>query len=94
MLFSLVYVFGGDQSSQPIDLLHGGYTLRLELVTTGQTPSTARSTMDAGAALSAGRIDVDSVFSQVPRAAGAASKKTRTAAKRAAPRPAARRRAK
>ena len=87
VLFSLIYEFGSDQSSQPIDLPYGGYTLRLELLTTGQRPSTAR---DAGAALTTGRIDLDNAFSQVPRASGAASK-SKSAAKRTASRPAARR---
>jgi hypothetical protein len=83
VLFAVIYQFGSDQSTQPIDLLHGGYAVRLELITTGQTPATAR-TMDAGAALTAGRIDSGSAFSQVP--------KTRTTAKRTGTRSAARRR--
>ena len=83
MLFGVIYEFGSDQSTQPIDLLHGGYAVRLELITTGQTPAPAR-TMDAGAALTAGRIDSGSAFSQVP--------KTRTGAKRTGTRSAARRR--
>ena len=90
VLFSLTYEFGSDQGSQSIELLHGGYTLRLELVTTGQMPSTARAT---GAALTTGRIHTDSAFSQVPRPSGAASK-TRAAPKRTTPPPAARRRSK
>jgi len=83
VLFSVIYEFGSDQSSQPIDLPHGGYAVRLELITTGQTPSTARATMDAGAALTAGRIDGASAFSQVPARPTRSTSKTRAGAKRA-----------
>jgi hypothetical protein len=88
VLFAVIYEFGSDQSSQPIDLLHGGYAVRLELVTTGQTAAAARA-RETGAVLSAGRIDINSAFSQVPARASAATSKT-GASKRAGKRPPAR----
>ena len=81
MLFSVIYEFGSDQSSQPIDLQHGGCGVRLELVTTGQTPSTARATMDAGAALTTD--DGASAFSQVPARPMRSTAKTKAGATRA-----------
>jgi hypothetical protein len=92
MLFCVIYEFGSDQNSQPIDLLHGGYAVRLELVTTGQTAAATRA-LEAGAVLSAGRIDSNSAFSQVPARSSASRSKAGTS-KRAGTRPPARKRSK
>jgi hypothetical protein len=63
-LFAVVYEFGTDQSSQPIELIHGGYTLTLALVTTGQVTPAPRA--GAEAARSRGQVDVNTAFAYVP----------------------------
>jgi len=83
VLFSLVYEFGTDQSSQPIDLTHGGYTMRLALVTTGGAAPVAR-TLQPGehAPRTRGQIDATTAFAYVPESAPARSGRARTSKKR------------
>jgi hypothetical protein len=83
VLFSVVYEFGTDQGSQPIDLTHLGYTMRLALVTTGQAPPVARAVAAGEAAPRArGQIDTSTAFARVPGSAPARSGRARTSKKR------------
>jgi hypothetical protein len=84
LLFSVVYEFGTDQSSQPIDLTHLGYTMRLALVTTGQVAPAARAVAAGEPPPRAkGQIDASTAFARVPGPAPAARSMTaRTSKKR------------
>jgi hypothetical protein len=89
VLFSVVYEFGSDQSSQTIDLVHQGYAMRLAMVTTGQATPAERAVAPGEQSLRRGQIDPGSAFAQVPgpparRAPASSSQKrsTRPAAKR------------
>ena len=79
VLFSLIYEFGSDQSTQTINLPHGGYAMRLELVTSGQA---AVARVAAGAALTKGRIDTSSAFAHVPAPPSAQRSTARVSTKR------------
>ena len=82
LLFSVVYEFGSDQTSQPIDLTHQGYTMRLALVTTGQATRAGRAVAPGEqAALTKGQIDSSTAFAHVP-ALGSARRAPATAKKR------------
>jgi len=84
VLFAVTYEFGSNQNSQPIDLQHRGYTMRLELVTSGQAASVARmAEAGASAALTTGHLDTSTAFAQVPAPPRARSGKAKKSSKRA-----------
>jgi hypothetical protein len=66
VLFAVTYVFGSNQGSQLFDLPTGGYTMRLELVTSGQAASVARAAAAGAGPLTTGHIDSSTAFAQVP----------------------------
>jgi hypothetical protein len=82
VLFSVTYEFGSDQSSQPVDLPHGGYTMRLGLVTTGLSRAEPRAPGAAAMVpVTSGRIDAATAFAQVPVAPRRPRRKTTAARK-------------